>query len=160
MAGVTFTCEIDTAPLERAWAESLRVLSDVGIRGGVAKGVEEGAAQARASHPYQDRTGALTASTQGRVEVSTPGAAEGVIEATAKYASFVESGTAPHRIEARRAAALHWVGSGGEHHFARAVHHPGTTQRPFIGPAVQKAERVIEREVGIAEALVAEILSE
>jgi hypothetical protein len=32
-------------------------------------------------------------------------------------------------------------------HFARMVHHPGTKPYPFMGPALLKAERVIEREV-------------
>ncbi len=157
MAGVRFTCEIDTGDLEAAWAESCRVLSD-GLRRGVAMGCDEGAAQARASHPYKDRTGALTSSTKGRVTVSTPGAAEGVIEATARYASFVEEGTRPHEIRPRKAKALHWTDAEGEH-FAQLVHHPGTPSLPFIGPAVQKAERVIEREVDIAQAKVAEIMS-
>ncbi len=106
MSGVSFTVEIDTADLERAWDESLNVLSD-GMRRGVSMGCEEGAAQARASHPYKSRTGALAASTSGRIEVASFGVAEGVIEATRPYASFVEEGTAPHEIWARRAPALH-----------------------------------------------------
>lgn len=134
--------------LQRDWIEACGVLSD-GARRGVAQGVEEGAAQARASHPYRDRTGALTASTRGRVDVSTRGGAEGVIEATAPYASFVESGTEPHEIRARRARALHWVDADGDH-FARRVQHPGARQMPFIGPAAQKAERVMVREIEIA----------
>lgn len=141
---------------ERDWADACRVLSD-GARKGVQKGVEEGAAQARASHPYRDQTGALTASTRGRVEISTPGGAVGVIEATARYASFVEAGTEPHDIRPRRAAALHWTDADGEH-FAQLVHHPGTRPLPFVGPAVLKAERVVLREVEIAEAEAARIM--
>ena len=108
-------------------------------------------------------------------------AAEGVIEATRPYASFVEEGTAPHEIrpkegegfegplqkgQSRRKkddigthrVALRWV-DGGTTHFAKVVHHPGTPSLPFIGPAVLKAERVIVREVEIAEARVADLMS-
>ena len=157
MSGVDFTVEIDTDDLERAWAESLRVLSD-GIRTGVSNGVTEGAQEARTVHRYKDRTGALTASTVGRVEVSTPGAAVGVIEATKPYASFVEEGTRPHEIRPRKAASLHWVDADGDH-FAKKVNHPGTPSLPFIGPAVLKAERVMVRDIEVAADKVADIMS-
>lgn len=180
MPGFRITCEIDTSELERDWARSCNVLSD-GVRRGVAMGVAEGAAEARSSHAYKDRTGALTKSIQGRVEVSAPGAAEGVIEALEPYASFVEEGTQPHEIrpkagegsvgplrrgQSRRTktdigthrVALRWT-EGGQVFFARVVHHPGGKPYPFMGPAVQKAERVIEREVDIAIAEVASIMS-
>jgi len=143
--------------LDRDWADACSALSD-GAQRGVAMGVAEGAAEARTVHRYRDRTGALTASTVGRVEVSTKGGAEGVIEATKRYASFVEEGTAPHEIRARRAAALHWVDDAGEDHFARKVNHPGTRSMPFIGPAAQKAERVMVREAEIAEVEAARIM--
>ena len=178
MSGVSFTVDIDTSDLERAWAKSLTVLSD-GIRQGVADGVTEGAQEARTVHRYKDRTGALTASTVGRVEVSAPGGAVGVIEATKPYASFVEEGTAAHEIRPKLGAGvegplqkgqrrrgrgaeramLHWEDDNG-HHFARKVNHPGTPSLPFIGPAVLKAERVIVRDVEVAIAKVATIMDE
>lgn len=158
MSGVDFDVEIDTDDLERAWAESLRVLSD-GIRTGVSNGVTEGAQEARTVHRYKDRTGALTASTVGRVEVSTPGAAVGIIEATKPYASFVEEGTRPHEIRARRAPLLRWVDADGGHHAAKKVNHPGTPSLPFIGPAVLKAERVMVRDIEVAADKVADIMS-
>ncbi len=179
MAGFRITCEIDTDELERDWAASCRVLSD-GVRRGVAMGVTEGAAQARSDHPYKDHTGTLTKSIRGYVEASAPGAAEGVIEATAPYASFVEEGTAAHEIrpkegyramgplrrgQSRRKLndvgthriALRWT-SNGQVFFARVVHHPGGKPYPFMGPAVLKAERVIEREVDVAIAEVERIM--
>ncbi len=166
--------------LRRDWDESLGVLSD-GIRRGVDLGVKEGADYARSNHAYKDKTGALTRSISGRLETSTRGGAVGVIEATAPYASEVEKGTAPHEIrpkassgfvgpvrrgQSRRASddigttrtALRFD-MGGEQVFARVVHHPGTAPHPFIGPAAQKAERVILREVEVSQERVAEIMS-
>lgn len=143
--------------LDRDWADACSALSD-GAQRGVRMGVAEGAAEARSVHRYKDRTGALTASTVGRVDVSTKGGAEGVIEATKPYASFVEEGTQAHEIWARRAPALHWVDEAGDHHFARKVNHPGTPSMPFIGPAALKAERVMVREVEISEVEAARIM--
>lgn len=143
--------------LDRDWADACSALSD-GAQRGVRMGVAEGAAEARSVHRYRDRSGALTASTVGRVDVSTKGGAEGVIEATAGYASFVEEGTAAHEIRARRAVALHWVDDAGDDHFARRVWHPGTRSMPFIGPAALKAERVMVREAEIAEVEAARIM--
>jgi hypothetical protein len=54
--------------------------------------------------------------------------------------------------------ALRWT-EGGRVFFASVVHHPGGKPYPFMGPAVQKAERVIEREVDIAIAEVADIMN-
>ena len=143
--------------LDRDWADACSALSD-GAQRGVRMAVAEGAAEARSVHRYRDRSGALTASTVGRVDVSTKGGAEGVIEATAGYASFVEEGTAAHEIRARRAAALHWVDDAGDDHFARRVWHPGAPSMPFIGPAALKAERVMVREAEIAEVEAARIM--
>jgi hypothetical protein len=150
MSGIiNFWTELENeSQIERALDEGLHIASD-GLRKALADGLDAGAAEARATHPYQDRTHKLTDSIRGRVEVSAPGAAVGVIEATAKYSQFVERGTEPHEIESRRHGkrrALHWV-SGGQDFFARRVNHPGTDPRPFIAPAAQAAERYIERQI-------------
>jgi hypothetical protein len=47
---------------------------------------------------------------------------------------FLEKGTRPHIIRARRAAALRFE-MGGRVVFARSVHHPGTRARPFLTEA-------------------------
>lgn len=179
------------AELERAWGEVVRSLSD-GCRRGVELAAREGAAEARARHAYKDRTGELTRSIDGVVEVTVLGGAYGYIRAGAEYASFVEEGTAPHTIrpldyhwgegrffhgpatpwsrstgrEAKgvkpgvgRGQALRWIDDGGEVRFARVVHHPGTRPYPFMGIAYQKAERVLERELGIATELAAALLA-
>lgn len=156
-----FTVEIEgLGSVTRDWNEALGALAD-GCTKGVERGVTEGAEQARASHPYHDRSGDLTRSIQGRLERSAArvagGEASGVIVAGKRYASFVEGGTEPHDIEAK-GKALRWEGADGEH-FARRVHHPGSPALPFIGPAALKAERVIEVEVGLAEERAAEIMA-
>lgn len=180
---VRFTCEIDFSELDAAWKEAQAELAR-GVTRGVERGVTDGAAEARGSHRYTDCTGALTSSIRGYLERSAApgagGAAMGVLEATAKHASFVESGTEPHDIypkeghgftgplpkgQSRRdkndvgthRVALRWQ-TGGQTHFASMVHHPGSQPYPFVGPAVQKAERVIEVEVELATERVAAIL--
>lgn len=150
--------EIDVSDVMRAAAEADRQLSD-DVRRSVAKACDEGADEARTIHRWKNRTGQLEGSIRSRVEVSTPGGAEGVIEATAPHASYLEEGTPPHVIEARHADMLHWVDEGGEHHFRVRVNHPGTSPSPFMGPAAQKAERVVEREVELSADRVAEIFN-
>ncbi len=147
MAGVLwFNVElVNEAALERAFAEAARAASD-GLRQAVVEGLRVGEEYARRSHPHKDQTGRLTGSVRGRLEVSTPGAAVGVLEARAPYAKFVERGTQPHVIEARRRKALHWEDGGG-HRFARRVQHPGTEPRPFMAPAADVAQRHIERSI-------------
>ncbi len=149
-----FTIEIDTSEVERDWAEACRVLSD-GARSGVAKGVEEGAQAARSSHPYKDRSGALTGSIRGYAETSTEGGAVGVLEATAKHASYIEKGTDAHEIRARKAGALHWPDGP----FVKAVHHPGTKPMPFLQPIAEKVERIVERELEAATDKAAAIMA-
>lgn len=170
-----FDCEIDTSEVERAWVEACGVLAD-GVNRGVERGVEAGAEQARGSHAYQDHSHSLTDSIRGYLERSAArvagGEAIGVLVAGAKHASFVEEGTSPHDIrpkeghgfegplqkgQSRRTkkdvgthrVALRWTDGSGQH-FAAVVHHPGGRSLPFMGPAVQKAERVIEVEAELA----------
>jgi HK97 gp10 family phage protein len=51
---------------------------------------------------------------------------------TRHIANWLEFGTAPHVIKARRAKELFFPGSG---HPITEVHHPGTAPHPFIRPA-------------------------
>lgn len=126
-------------------------------RSSVQIAVREGAQEARRVHTYTDRTGDLTKSIAGIVTSYDRFGAIGQLFAKAKYASFVENGTAPHRIEPRRAKMLAWDDDGwAGTHFARGVNHPGTKEHPFMGPALQKAERVLERELGSQIARIAD----
>lgn len=73
-------------------------------------------------------------------------------------AVYLEKGTRPHRIEARRAKALRFVGGFGRATgqarlsgtarrsatdivFAKGVNHPGTDASPFLEPAARDAAR-------------------
>ena len=157
------------------WRDAMRIVS-AGIAKGVEAGCTEGAAEARERHRYRDRTGNLTRSISGRLLSTALGGALGEIVAAVPYASFVEEGTPPHDIwpkagektngplrrgQSRRTkedigthrVALRWE-SGGEYHFAKMVHHPGTKPTGFMAAAYAKAEAVVIREiaVGIARA--------
>ena len=60
---------------------------------------------------------------------------EGKVENRVQYWHYVNFGTKPHIITPRRGKALHWV-SGGQHHYARQVQHPGIKPRHFVEAAV------------------------
>lgn len=102
----------------------------------------DGAETARSSPSFQDQTGKLRGSIRVLGVARTGEGAEGSFGTRVRYGQFVEGGTSAHEIRARRASALRWE-QGGEIHFARLVHHPGTRARPFMGPGALKAERVL-----------------
>ncbi|HSY22318.1 MAG TPA: hypothetical protein VK841_09400 [Polyangiaceae bacterium] len=109
----------------------------------------EGAGEAIRVHHYQDRhpgTG-LTSRIFAKMTARTGDSAEAEIIADKPYAAYVENGTRPHVIEAKRAQALRWEDSGGGVHFAKRVNHPGTTPRPFMGPAYIHTEQILERNL-------------
>lgn len=150
----TLTVSIDNLDdVVMAWSEACRAMSD-GAREGVAKACVEGAAEAQRLAAV--KTGKMKAETTGRVITSTPGGAVGEIVAAASYSSFVEEGTAPHEIRGNPLA----FEVGGETVFARRVQHPGTRSQPFMGPALQKAERVLVREAEIALEKAVEIMNQ
>ncbi|MDA8082292.1 MAG: HK97 gp10 family phage protein [Nitrospiraceae bacterium] len=62
---------------------------------------------------------------------------QGVIRATAPYASFVHDGTAPHIIRPKNKKALAWPGGG---HPVKGVKHPGTKGKPFFDIAVSQID--------------------
>lgn len=141
---IDFFCEIEGIDeLERAFDATAHEMSDA-VRRAVAEGVQAGADEARRNHFYQDRTGALTKSIKGYVEISTPGGAVGVIEANTKYDKIIERGSRAHEIVVRKAGALHWT-AGGSDHFAKKVQHPGTRPYPFMKQAGIFAEKHMER---------------
>lgn len=61
-----------------------------------------------------------------------------------RYAPFVHDGTRAHDIHPRRRKSLRFV-SGGGFVFARRVHHPGTTARPFLREAVERSGPFADR---------------
>lgn len=64
--------------------------------------------------------------------------------ATAKHASWLEEGTRPHVIQARRKKSLRFVQNGAVR-FTQRVHHPGTKPRPFMQQARDRAEPLFVR---------------
>lgn len=75
------------------------------------------------------------------------------VRAEAKYAAFVEHGTAPHVITPNARKALRFAASpagrrlsgspkkGAAVVFAKVVHHPGTKAEPYLLPGAQRAIR-------------------
>ena len=83
-----------------------------------------------ASSIRYERNSAGGATVSGRIGTHVP------------YAGYVVGGTLPHLIRPVAARSLHWV-SGGQGHFARLVHHPGTRANPFARRAIEeKMDRV------------------
>lgn len=72
----------------RADRAVMRALDEV-----VAAIARDAAERARASHPYTDRTGNLTASIGPRENFTRGDVVEGGVEAQMPYASFIEEGT-------------------------------------------------------------------
>jgi hypothetical protein len=126
--------------LERAAKDADDVLL-LGVLSAVTEGAERGESEAKANHPYQDRSGTLTNSIGSNVEVEGSGATA-ILSARTPYASYVEGGTKPHDIRAQAGGVLAWHGPNGPR-FAREVHHPGTQPLPFMQPAAEVAARYI-----------------
>jgi hypothetical protein len=87
--------------------------------------------------PFTHRSGAIAKGTRYRI-VRTSNGAVLKIRNTAPHAGYVERGTKPHRIVARRAKALRFV-AGGRVVFARSVWHPGTKATWFLRTATERA---------------------
>lgn len=118
-----------------------------GLRDGVRAAAIAASEQAVISHRYEDRTGNLTRSIGDRMISSDATHAEAEFYAEASHASYVEKGTAPHRIEPKNGAVLAWEGGDGATHFARGVNHPGTAPHTFMVQGEIKAELVLTEKV-------------
>jgi HK97 gp10 family phage protein len=92
------------------------------------------------SHP----SGHLRSSITGEL-VGRGGGMAVHVGTTVSYALFVEFGTKPHVIRPKDPnGVLHWRDRNGDH-YAKEVHHPGTTAQPFLIPALDAlANRVIQ----------------
>lgn len=100
---------------------------------------EAAATYAKLSRLYKSHTYKLRESITAKATANTA-----TVQAAAKYASWVENGTAPHSISARRKKALRFV-QNGQVRFARQVKHPGSKPRPFMREAQEKAAPLFER---------------
>lgn len=88
---------------------------------------------------YRDRTGKLRQRTvleDGRNEFTAS------LIARTPYAAFVNAGTRPHVIFASKAPVLRFK-VGGQWRSALAVHHPGTSPRPFMTIAAKTGEQAL-----------------
>lgn len=158
-----------------------------GVERGITDGIAQAKSSHAYKDHTGGLTGSLRAYMERSAARLAGGEAIGVMMADAKYASYVEEGTEAHDIRPKagvddigptrpgqgrhaladakkgetqehKRKALRWE-SGGEVRFAHHVHHPGGRPYPYLGPAVQKAERVIEVEIAIAEERAAQIMS-
>jgi hypothetical protein len=93
---------------------------------------------AKNTQAFKDRTGKLRSSII-RVERSEWEQTVKAGGSQARYALFVEEGTHPHEIAARRREWLRFE-QNGQVRFAKRVHHPGTKPTNFMLSARDKAE--------------------
>lgn len=61
-----------------------------------------------------------------------------------ELAVYLEYGTAPHPIVARKKKVLHWIGKDGKSHFAIYVRHPGFAPIKHIEPTIEQVKNTIE----------------
>ncbi len=141
-----FTVRVYTDPFEAtlaSWQKDAVAAERTIVREVLVDAVRLGADHARELHRFQNRSHDLEDSIRGVMV----GEWEGIIEATAPYASEVEEGTPEHTIEPKEKLVLHWTDEDGEEHFARIVEHPGTKAMPFIQPAASAAGRWAKGEI-------------
>jgi hypothetical protein len=83
---------------------------------------------------FTPRTGALQRATKARIVVTSRGKILRVSNAK-KYARPIEEGSRPHRIVARKAKFLRFIGRDGAVVFRRSVNHPGNRAHWFLNRA-------------------------
>lgn len=110
--------------------------------------VKAGVREAVSRRRYKDRTGMLTQDAVGRVLIRLMDGAVGEMFWKQKYASYVDAGTRPHPIVARRKPNLvfDWPKIGGIF-VGKSVNHPGTRPTGFAGLAYLKADAVLKAEI-------------
>ncbi len=143
---------LDLEPIFQAEAEYERAMVrfDERVRRGLQTALDESVREGVNTRHYKDETGLLTSRIKGFVEISTPGAAEGILGAFTDYASFVNSGTLPHEIHGN--PFLTFKARDGSWVTTRMVHHPGTKPDGFMFRAFLKTEKILLREVEVATA--------
>lgn len=133
---------VDLRDFERAFAElSLGIHKAAHVA--LASAITATRDSARATDLFKDGPDAMLRNSIVTGETSS---VEGFVKAggrAAPYARFVESGTPPHDIRPKKAAALRFV-VGGRVVFSRLVHHPGTAERPFMARAAVVGAQTLE----------------
>lgn len=92
---------------------------------------------AKATTMFKDRSRVTRGSVNG-----VANGLEGQVSAGGA-SKWIEDGTDPHEIKAKRGGALRFE-VGGEVRFAKRVHHPGTKSLPFMTEARDFGERSLE----------------
>lgn len=114
----------------------------------LARTAELASTYAKTSALYKSHTYGLRSSIQWGTQQGAS-SAHAVMRASAPYAHWVENGTKPHTIEARRKSTLRFVQNGAVR-FSRIVHHPGTKATNFMAKAQERATPLLERLMGEA----------
>jgi hypothetical protein len=121
------------------WIREAGRQAEANARQTLGQGVALALEHARQTQLFNDRTGELRRSIiRGQKSTWVH-----FLKATAPYAKYVEGGTKPHRIEAKRRGALRFV-QHGEIRFRRGVNHPGTKPRPFMDEAATVGARFLD----------------
>ena len=76
------------------------------------------------------------------------GKATAVVQSKAKYSVYVDQGTRPHIIRAKRARVLANKRTG--QFFGKIVHHPGTKATNYFSNSVKSGEKFINNELTTA----------
>lgn len=104
---------------------------------------------------YQNKTGALTASMKWKTWEPSKFAWRGSLTTSAPYAVYVDSGTRPHKINAKPGGMLkfYWPKVGAWVAF-KSVNHPGFKGAGFTAEAIQRFGQgvTIEVEKALAKA--------
>ncbi len=164
----------DASDIEAMWRDMVMEFARGTVRGLVV-GLREGEQTALSTGRWKDRTGETRRNTRGIVEYTTVNGGAGELQSLVPHASFLEEGTAPHKIrpkvesgfqgpvrrgQGRRSetdigttrVALRWHDEGGQVHFARVVNHPGTQATGYMAAGVHQLERTFLRELEVSVA--------
>jgi hypothetical protein len=167
-----YTVYIDTSDIEGGFRAVVAELCRGTVRGLVV-GLREGGEAAVSTGRWKDRTGETRAKTKGVVDFTTQNGGAGELQSLVDHASYLDGGTRAHEIrpkagngemgpllpgQSRRSktdigthrVALRWYDAGGEVHFARVVHHPGTQATGYMAAGVQQFERTFIRELEVS----------
>lgn len=127
----------DAAAFDRAVVSGLHVAVSLTVKRTVLK--------ARVQHRWRNRSYDTAASINSDSQATGNGS-EGHVKA-GRIAVYMNDGTRPHIIAARRKKALRFV-QGGAVRFAKSVKHPGTKADPYLEAAQEYAGAEIDRAVG------------
>lgn len=143
------SANVDTSKTRRALRSLLGGFHQAALYA-VDQGARAAEANAKRTTLFKDDTGELRSSIR---RVGAPkfysGRAEARVAATARHAVFVEHGTRPHIIAARRAPYLRFQ-VNGSWVSKKMVRHPGTKPTAFMAIAGHDAEREFDWALSVA----------